>query len=178
VIFNPKRDKTIKLLPTILLPPGSRPPTEPGLYEVQPLPEVHDAWLERFLWQCWEQEDLILYFDEGYMVPRNSKAMLALLTQGRDKYIQMIMCTQRPVLCHPMMFSESDFLWIFRFNKPIDRDTIAQYISADVKKRLPKFHSYWYDVGEDACFTLKPVPGKSELIASFDRFAKRRVGML
>jgi hypothetical protein len=112
------------------------------------------------------------------MVPRNSKAMLALLTQGRDKYIQMIMCTQRPVLCHPMMFSESDFLWIFRFNKPIDRDTIAQYISADVKKRLPKFHSYWYDVGEDACFTLKPVPGKSELIASFDRFAKRRVGML
>ena len=175
VILNPKKDPTIADVPTTILPVGSKPPKAPGLYEIQPVPEIHDAWVERFLWQCWQQEDIGLYIDEGYMIPRNSKAMLALLTQGRSKYIQMIMLTQRPVLCHPMMFSESDFLWVYRFNKPIDRDTISQYISADVKKRLPEFHSYWYDVGQDACFVLGPVPDKAELIASFDRFEKRRV---
>lgn len=175
VIFNPKGDDLIAELPTTVLPVGSSPPKVPGLYEVQPVPELHDEWLERFLWQCYHQEDIGLYFDEGYMVPRNSKAMLALLTQGRGKYIQMIMLTQRPVMCHPMMFSESDFLWIYRFNKPVDRDTISQYISADVKKRLPEYHSYWYDVGQDACFTLGPVPDKKTLIASFDRFEKRHV---
>lgn len=178
VIVDPKGDELIADLPVLELSPGSKPPREPGLYVIRPLPGLHDDWLEQFFWQCWVQEDIGLYVDEGYRVPRNSKAFLALLTQGRSKHIEMITCTQRPVLCHPMLFSESDFLVLFRMNKPTDRDTMSDYISASVKKRLPEYNSYWYDVGQDACFPLKPAPSRDEILDRFDRFKKRKVRIL
>jgi hypothetical protein len=182
VIFDPKGDDLIAELPAQELPIGAAPPKEPGLYVMRPIPEFHDAWVEKFFWQCWAQEDIGLFIDEGYMVPKNSKAFQALLTQGRSKYIEMIMLTQRPVRCHPMMFSESDFLSIFRLNKPQDRETIYDYVSdstdVNVRLRLPEYNSYWYDVGQDTCFTLKPAPSRNTIIEAFQRFAKRTVRVL
>lgn len=176
--MDPKGDELIAELPTEEIPLGARPPKSPGLYVMRPIPGLHDAWIEQFMWQCWEQEDIGLYIDEGYMIPRNSKAFLALLTQGRSKHIEMIMCSQRPVWCHPMMFSESDFLQVFRLNKPQDRDTLQDAISVDIRKRLPEYYSYWYDVGRDRGFTLKPVPERDTIVEGFERFKKRRLRVL
>lgn len=169
IINDPKGDELIASIGAIELPRGSKPPTVPGLYVMHPrFGDPEDmAWQERFFEQVWAQEYTGLYIDEGYMVPRNSKSFLALLTQGRSKRIEMIMCTQRPVMCHPMMFSESDFLCAFRLNKPRDRETVNEYMNVDVRNRLPEYSSYWYDVGKNTTFTLGPAPSRDEIITSF-----------
>lgn len=177
-IIDPKRDELIAELPAQEILPGGKPPRAPGLYVIHPMPGTDDAWLEQYLWDVWAQEDHALYIDEGYMIPRNSKAFQALLTQGRSKHIEMIMLSQRPVWCHPMMFSEADFLSVFRLNKPGDRDTIQDAISVNIQKRLPEFHSYWYDVGRDRGFQLKPAPSRGQIIEAFDRFDKRKVKVI
>lgn len=178
VIMDPKCDPLIAELPAQELPFGSKPPREPGLYVIHPIPELHDAWIEQFLWQCWKQEDIGLYIDEGYMIPRTSKAMKALLTQGRSKHIEMIMLSQRPAWCHPMMISESDFLAIFRLNLIEDRERMSKATTMNIEKGLPDFHSRWYDVGRDKGFMLKPVPESDEIIDAFERFKKRTVKVL
>lgn len=178
VIVDPKRDALLGELGAQEIKPGDNPPRAPGLYIMHPMPGMHDELLERFLWKCWEQEDIGLLIDEGYMIPRHSKAFLALLTQGRSKHIEMIMCSQRPKWCHPMMFSESDFLAVYRLNKPEDRDTMQDAMSMNIKKRLPEFNFYWYDVGRDTGFHLKPVPSRSQIISSFERFKKRKVSVI
>jgi hypothetical protein len=178
VIIDPKGDDLIGELPCEEIMRGEKPPREPGLYVMRPLPGTDDAWLEQFLWQCWSQEDIGIYIDEGYMIPRYSKAFQALLTQGRSKNIEMIMLSQRPVRCHPMMFSESDYLVVFRLNKPQDRETMQDAMSMNINKRLPEYNSYWYDVGRDKGFTLKPAPDRDDIVEAFERYAKRRVRVL
>jgi hypothetical protein len=76
------------------------------------------------------------------------------------------------------MFSESDFQCVFRLNKPKDTDVLQDTMTMNIKKRLPEYHSYWYDVGRDRGFILKPAPGRDELIASFDRQLKQKVKVL
>lgn len=177
-IFDPKNDQLIGELPTQDLPVGSSPPKAPGLYRINPIPDLHDEWIERYMWEMWKQEDHGFYIDEGYMISRHSNSLKALLTQGRSKHIEMIMLSQRPAWCHPMMFSESDFLSIFRLNKLEDRQRMQSNSSVNVMKRLPEYHSYWYDVGRDNGFVMKPVPRKDVLIKSFDRFIKRKVTVI
>lgn len=176
-IIDPKGDDLIAEIDPQELRRGSKPPTDPGLYVIRPKfgdPDDMD-WLESYLTQIWVQENHGVHLDEGYMVPRNSKAFLALLTQGRSKNIEMIMCTQRPVMCHPMMFSESDFLCSFRLNKPRDRETINEYMNADVRNRLPEYNSYWYDVAKNKTFVLGPAPSREEIVGSFRHRLKRGI---
>lgn len=178
VIIDFKRDDLIGELPAQEIAVGEKPPRMPGLYVYRPLPDIHDEYVERFLYQCWAQEDIVLFVDESYMINRNSKAMKMLLTQGRSKHIQLFMLTQRPAFCNPWLFSESDFLSVFRLNKPGDTATLQDAISVNISKRLPEYHSYWYDVGRDRGFTLGPAPSRDDIIASFQRFAKRTVKVL
>lgn len=177
-IIDHKNDELISELPTQDLDISSAPPKAPGLYRINPIPEVHDEWVEKYLWQILHQEDHGVYIDEGYMIPRNSRGLKALLTQGRSKHIEMIMLSQRPAWCHPMMFSESEFLSVFRLNKLEDKQRMQGNISVDVMKRLPEYHSYWYDVGRDNGFVMKPVPDRETIIRSFDKHIKRRVTVI
>jgi hypothetical protein len=178
VIFDPKNDSLIAELDATELPRGSKPPTDPGLYVIHPLPDVDDAWVEGFMLQCWMQENIGLLIDELYMISRYSKSFKFLLTQGRSKHIEMIMCSQRPAWCHPMSFSESDFLSVFRLNKPEDRKTMQDAMSLNIKERLPQFNSYWYDVGRDKGFILTPAPSRDELIQRFRARLGRKVRMI
>ena len=178
VIMDPKCDDLIAELPARELGAGDKPPKQPGLYVMHPLPDVHDVWVENFMQQVWAQEDVGLYIDEGYMIPRNSRGLRALLTQGRSKHIEMIILSQRPTWCHPMIFSESDFLSVFRLNKPEDREKMEDAMSMNIEKRLPPYHSYWYDVGRNQGFTMGPVPERDQIIGSFRRFAQRTLKVI
>lgn len=178
VVIDYKRDDLIEEIGGEIWPLNGKAPTKPGLYIVQPLLDVHDDAVEALLVDIWRKGHTGLFIDEGYMIPRMSRGMKAIYTQGRSKHVSLIMLSQRPSWCNPFMFSESDFLQVFRLNKPEDTDKLQDCISFNIKKRLPEYTSYWYDVGRDKGFILEPAPGRDEIIDTFDRRLKRQVKVM
>lgn len=143
------------------------PPKEPGLYVIRPVVGRDDAALETFLWRVWEQEEAGLYTDEGFMLGNRNPAVNALLTQGRSKHIEMITLIQRPVWCSKFIFSEANHFYIMRLTLEDDRKYVASYLDGTEIGRLPKFHSYWYNVDEQEGLFLRPVPSRAEILATF-----------
>jgi DNA helicase HerA-like ATPase len=144
------------------------PPKEPGLYIVRPLPG--DEYLvSNFFYKCWAQENVGIYIDEGYMVPKNDRWFRACLTQGRSKHIEMIVCSQRPVFLDKFVFTESNFFVIFNMNYAEDRKHVAAYLDNKRPGLLPKYHSLWYNVGDQRSNVLGPVPDAETLIATFQK---------
>lgn len=177
-IIDFKRDELLNSIGAEVISPAAKPPKKPGLYIMHPVPDVHDALVELYLKRVWAQEYHGIYIDEGYMVPRQSQGLKACLTQGRSKRIEMILLSQRPRWCNPFMFSEADHHMIFRLNRGDDVDTVQKNMSMDISQRLPKYHSYWYDVGRDRGFTMGPVPDRDELEDGFRRRLNRSSRML
>lgn len=141
-------------------------PKVPGLYIVHPHPSDEEG-IENFMLRLWEQERAGIYVDEGYMLPKGSSSFQALLTQGRSKRIPAIVLSQRPTWISRFVFSEADYYAIFQLNDKRDRDTIQSFTPKErlnVSDRLPDYHSYWYDVGRDNVFQLKPVPQAAEIL--------------
>lgn len=170
ILFDWKKDKLIAQLPATKISIRSKPPRDPGLYVVQPLPEADEAAVDTFLFKCWQQEDMILYFDEGYMVGKSNKWYNALLTQGRSKLIEIITLSQRPVWLSRFAFSEATYFAIFRLTDADDRKTVGRFVPPELytsKTRLERFQSVWYDVAQGEGLTLAPVPSRTEIIAMF-----------
>lgn len=164
VLLDFKREKLFREIPEIRpLQLGQRDYKElnqPGLFIVNPLPVDEDQEkLDALLWHIWERENCGIFVDEGYML-RKSTAFVSLLTQGRSKNIPIITLTQRPRFITPFVFSEAEYLMIFRLTKPEDRKTVQDYVDADISERLPPYHSYWYDVARDQLVVLRPVPDR------------------
>jgi hypothetical protein len=171
VIFDWKRDGMIaRLNPTEIKVTG-RPPKQPGIYVVRPMPNES---VEELLWKIWAKGNIGLYIDEGYMLGNDSDAFQAILTQGRSKYIPVITLSQRPVWMSRFVFSEADFYQIFWLNDKRDRKTVQSFIPEIKDERLPDFHSYYYDVGKDELIVLKPVPSEEEIIARLQPPKKKR----
>lgn len=171
-LIDYKRDKLLGQLGATVIDHHKALPTLPGLYLVQPMP---DDTLEDFFWKVWRQEYCGLYIDEGYMVGNRNRAFRACLTQGRSKHIQMITLSQRPVWMDRFVFSEAEYFQIFRLNDLRDYDTLQSMISCDIKSRLPKFHSRWYDVGADMGVEFSPVPTRADLISIFKARVPRQI---
>lgn len=174
-ILDFKRDKMIGQLNARQLPLTGGLPTDPGLYVWRPIPEDDDELVKDRLKKLWQQENAILYIDEGYMLGLHNKWFNALLTQGRSKLIQMITLSQRPAWMSRFVFSESDYFQVFRLNDQRDYGNIQAMISLDIKRRLPSFHSHWYDVAQDAGAQWAPVPGRREIINSINERLRRQL---
>lgn len=142
-------------------------PTEPGLYIVHPIVDDVEG-LEAFLWKIWSSGYIGLYIDEGYMINPRSGAFNAILTQGRSKHIPVIMLSQRPTWVSRFVFSEAEFYMIFHLNDENDQKRVTQFMPSRKLEKLPRYQSYYYDVGEDKLITLKPVPKKQAILAQFD----------
>lgn len=142
-------------------------PDHPGIYIVHPHPGQADE-VEAQMWKIWEHEHVGVYIDEGYMIGANSKAFRALLTQGRSKYIPMIILSQRPVRLDWFVFSESNFFQVFRLQHRKDLENVNQFIPFNLEKRLPEFHSYYYDVGENKLNVLRPAPDENAILDTFE----------
>lgn len=143
-------------------------PTKPGIYILHPMPGETEA-LERYLYKCWEKENIGILVDEGYMLKDND-AFLACLTQGRSKRIPMIILTQRPAWITRFVFSEADFYQVFALNDRRDRKTITEFMPDNVKDapKLPDYHSYYYDVGRDELVVMAPVPELDAILEKID----------
>lgn len=144
-------------------------PKKPGLYVIRPLPHQEEE-VEEWLWRIWSAENIGLYLDEGYGIP-DKGAFRAILTQGRSKRIPVICLTQRPSWISRYVFSEADFYAVFHLNDHRDRLTVQAFTPKErmnLKNRLPKYHAYWYDVGQDNVFQMQPVPEASEIVDAID----------
>lgn len=170
VIFDFKGDELIEAINPLEINVYGNPPKKPGLYVVRPIPERDDKAVTEFLWKCWAQEELILYFDEMYMLGNRNPALNACLTQGRSKHIEMIMLTQRPVWTSKFVFSEANFFAVMNLTLEDDRKFVSGYVGGTEINLLPRYHSLWYNADAQEGHILRPVPSRNALLA---RFAER-----
>jgi len=150
----------------------SKLPDRPGLYIVHPRPGQEDA-VNDHMYRVWEQENIGVYVDEGYMIGQNSPAFRAILTQGRSKHIPVITLSQRPVYMDRFVFSESQFFQVFRLQHKDDIASAQKFIPYDLSKRLPRYHSYYYDAIDDRMVVLTPVPDSDAILDTFSTKLQR-----
>lgn len=172
MVYNFKDDSTIDGIPHARHIGVEEIPIKPGVYIVHPKPHETEE-VENQMWEIWARQNIGVYIDEGYMVGNNNRAFRALLTQGRSRQIPMIVLSQRPVWMDRFVFSESEFFQVFRLQNKKDVKNVEEFVPADLSKRLPPFHSYYYDVGENKVSVLKPVPVIEKIHESFDHRLKR-----
>lgn len=151
-------------------------PERPGLYIVHPHPG-QEALVEDHMFRIWERENIGVYIDEGYMIGNNSAAFRALLTQGRSKHIPMIINSQRPVYMDRFVWSESQYYQVFRLQHNDDIKSAQKFIPRDISARIPRYHSYYYDVVNDRLVILKPVPDADAILDTFETklYARKKV---
>lgn len=166
VIFDFKGDALIEEINPIEISIFGPPPKKPGIYVVRPIPELHDDAVTAFLWKIWAQGHTGIYIDEGFMLGARNPALNACLTQGRSKYIEMLILSQRPVWMSRFVFSEANFFSIMRLTDVDDLKTVRRFIGGQELNNLPKYHSYWYDVERQEGAQWSPVPDKSVILAT------------
>lgn len=142
-------------------------PDRPGIYILHPLPDQQDE-VETYMMRIWHHENIGVYIDEGYMIGPNNRGFRALLTQGRSKRIPMIVLSQRPVWMDRFVMSESEFFQVFRLQHRKDLAAVNEFIPQDIKRRLPEYHSYYYDVGANRLNVMRPVPDRAAILNTFD----------
>jgi len=173
VIIDFKTDEHINSIERAQYITTKDTPKKPGIYIVQP--QIDDEDLEGFLTRIWHRGNTGVYVDEGYMMSENKrveKRMISLLTQGRSKHIPMIILSQRPVWMSRFVFSEADFYQVFHLNDDRDIETISSMLPKAAYRKLPDYHSVYYDVGKDQLDYLLPVPDTDEILASIDERLK------
>lgn len=146
---------------------GSKIPEQPGLYVVNPYPDQEQE-VEAQMWGIWQQENIGVFIDEGFMVGNKNRAFRSLLTQGRSKHIPMIILSQRPVWLDRFVFSESEFFQVFRLQHRKDLASVQEFVPFDLSTRLPEHHSYYYSVVDNSCVILKPTPSDDVILDNFD----------
>lgn len=162
VIVDYKRDELINSIDRIKEIGLNEVPKHPGLYRVHPHPDDEDG-VDAFLMKVWERENTGLFFDEAYMLP-DKGGLRAVYTQGRSKHIPAITVSQRPVWLSRFAFTQADFHAVFHLNDNKDEEKAGSFMPrGSLKKRLPDHHSKWYDVGQDALFTMQPAPPPEQI---------------
>lgn len=175
LVFDFKGDEHIGQIPHVEeIKPGDTVPKHAGIYVTRPVPESDDEAVELMMWDVWKRENIGLFVDEGYMISRKNSAYKALLTQGRSKSIPIITLSQRPVWMTRFAISEADFHQVFFLADEADRDVVQRFIPYDMDERLPKYHSYFYDVGNDHFLGLAPVPDPAAILETFEERLKRK----
>lgn len=138
-------------------------PKRPGLYRLSVNPGQEDE-LEEWFWKVWRKGNIGLFVDEVSLVPQRN-AFKAILRQGRSKFIPVIACTQRPVDCDREVFSESQYICVFRVDDERDYKIIKGFTrGAAIERPRPKFHSWWYDKAQAKLYPLNPA-GKPDSVA-------------
>jgi hypothetical protein len=171
VIVDYKGDSLFRRIPYVRPIDLETVPTEPGLYILQPRPDEEKA-VEQWLWKVWQRGRIGLFFDELTLVPDPPKggALRAIYTQGRSKRIPTISVTQRPRWVSRFLFSEADHFQVFHLNTKDDNRAVEEFTPFDMKQRVARYHSRWYDVSEHQWFHMRPVEKAATIL---DRFAQR-----
>lgn len=166
-------------------------PEKPGLYILHARPDMTDE-MEEWLWKIWEHEDIGLYADEGYLLPRSDTQKMGaydtIQVQGRSKRIPCITLSQRPTRISRMVVSEASHVVMFDLNDDRDIKTAESIVPRGFatwlppefakEKDLPPWHSRWYAVKRKARFVLQPVPEAEEIRDQIDAQLEPRLRWL
>jgi hypothetical protein len=139
----------------------SRP--TPGLYIVHPLPHEQEE-LDEFMWHIWQYGRCGIFIDEAHMINSRSPALQALLSQGRSKKIPMICISQRPFDISTFTLSQADYIASFELHRRLDQKRVEEHIPVDLRRPIPEFHSYWYDVKRNEMCLLTPCPNPAQIV--------------
>lgn len=175
IIFNQKGDELIDSIPgTTELSLTDKIPDYPGIYIVRPIPDMDDDALDDLVQRCWAKGHVGLYFDEGYMIPGNSRGIRLVQTQGRSLRVPTIILSQRPVWLDRFIFSEADFIQRFHLNDKRDMKPIAAFMPEAATQELGEYHSWYFDVGKAQLNALAPVPDEATILNSFNIHRKKK----
>jgi hypothetical protein len=169
VIVDTKRDSLIRDVPYVEdLDLSDRLPRYPGLYRVTALPKVDDEALEGFLWSVHAHGRTGLFIDEGYMVPETG-ALQGILTQGRSLRIPLIVLVQRPNNVSRFIFSESEYIQLYKLTDNRDVKIAKDYMGqTPLWRSLPgKYYSWWWDNQREQTLILRPVPDRNTILDIF-----------
>lgn len=148
---------------------------KPGIYILRVMPDEEEA-LDAWFVKVWETENVGVMVDEGFMVGQRSRGFNMCLIQGRSKHITMIVLSQRPVWMSRYVLSESSFIQSFALNDRDDTKGVKRFVedreiegrTISVMNRLPRYHSYYYDVAEDDLRVLGPVDDVDTILDGID----------
>jgi hypothetical protein len=169
IIYNFKGDESIDAIPYIREVSLDRLPTEPGVYVTHPMPGEDDDAVAAQMKGAWVTGDVGIYVDEGYMIGKRNQSFRMLLTQGRSKGVPMIVLSQRPVWMDRFVFSESEFIQVFRLQHDDDRKTAGKFVPADFDEPMGEYESVYYDSPRNSLVRLRPVPPIEVIHATFAR---------
>jgi hypothetical protein len=167
IIYDYKYDDTICAIDgASTLDLSESIPTAPGVYIVHPLPDQEEEVSDHMV-RVWQQENTGVFIDEALMVGKYNRGFRYLLTQGRSKHIPMIINSQRPVWVDNFVFSESDYVQVFRLQNFKDVARVQEFVPYNLQKRLPQYHSYYYDVVQNKLVVMKPTPDGDAILDTF-----------
>ena len=159
-------------------------PESPGLYLIRVLPGDKKELSEWFR-KVWEKEGIGIFVDEGYMIDPRDQWFQACLTQGRSKEIPMIVLSQRPAWMSRFVWTEASFFQVYDLTDDDDIGRLREFIKArkvdtdlDIRRPLPDYHSYYYDVSKRKLLALSPVPDVEETIDKINARIPRRVRVI
>ena len=152
--------------------PGKR-----GLYHMEIQPWDDDA-LEDWLRKVWSHGNIGLFIDEVSLVPTRG-AFSAILRQGRSLRIPVIACSQRPANVDREVWSEANYISVFRLDDIRDYKIIQGFSrDAAIDNPLPEHWSYWYDKKNFSSTILRPVPNPSMIAENLREVAPRQFSFL
>lgn len=169
VILNFKSDKLLDSIPRVKDIGFDELPKHPGVYMLTPTPYTDDEIVEEWLRKVWHRENIGVFLDEGFEIPKGSRAFNSLLKQGRSRNIPLIICTQRPVELSRSVFTEADKIMLFHLQDQRDMKIVAEFVPRSIiPNRIPEYCSVWYDVKANKALRLNPVPSAETILATFE----------
>lgn len=170
IVVDFKGDENINALERARYIEPGEIPKHPGIYILQPDAANPEPLAETFE-NAYDKERVGFWIDEGFMMGESKtveKKFIRLLVQGRSKRIPFIVLAQRPTWITRFVFSESSFFQIFHLQDDRDAAILKEIMPKDSIRRLPDFHSMYFDVAQNHVHYLAPVPKADEIIGSID----------
>lgn len=163
VVIDPKREELISQIDGANYIPVGEIPNHPGIYVINPVPSEQPL-VDKMLIDIWDHENIGVWIDEGLMFGQGD-GIEACLTQGRSKYIPMIILMQRPVWVSRFAISEATFFQYFGLEDDRDKMTVRAFAKKlPVFDELPEYYSYYYDVPRKQCVRFAPMPESNKIL--------------
>lgn len=121
-------------------------------------PKILDQYLLHHYDRCKQSYCMI---DEAYQMHENGKAgpgLLGIYTRGRSQGISAVACTQRPKWVSRFLLTEAQKIYIYSLTDIDDRKRMGEISPYPWKKRVDKFHFYYYKQGEEFGTLFEPLP--------------------
>lgn len=134
-----------------------------------------DAQDQFFRW-CYDRGNCVVYVDEVFAVASANTVphhLLACVTRGRERGVQLYASTQRPSGIPLVVLSESEHVYAFRLKLPGDRERMEDVtgIDANVIGKIPKRQFYYCP--QDAEQAVGPMRLRLNATASGAALARR-----